>query len=109
MQDSSVYGRQDPREMPAYGILEAAHYLRLPSSTLRDWVKGRSYPTEKGQRFSAPLIPLRRPQGDPLALSFFNLVEAHVLGALRREHHVSMAKVREALTFLEGISLRHTP
>ena len=44
--------------MPAYGILEAAQYLRLPPSTLRDWVKGRSYPTEKGRRFSAPLISL---------------------------------------------------
>src|SRR5215472_8712388 len=94
MHNRSFYGGQDPREMSAYSILEAAHYLRLPPSTLRDWVKGRSYPTEKGQRFSAPLTPLPpRAQGDPLALSFFNLVEAHVLGALRREHHVSMAKV----------------
>src|SRR5262245_3491401 len=93
MQGNGVYRRQDPCEMPAYGILEAAHYLRLPPSTLRDWIKGRSYPTEKGQRFSAPLIPLPP--------RFFNLVEAHVLGALRREHHVSMAKAREALTFLE--------
>ncbi len=106
MHNVGFYGGQDPREMPAYGILEAAHYLRLPPSTLQDWVKGRSYPTEKGPRFSAPLIPLPpRAQGDPLALSFFNLVEAHVLGALRREHRVSMAKVREALTFLE----RHFP
>src|SRR5262249_35581636 len=93
MSNRSFYGGQDPREMPAYGILEAAHYLRLPPSTLRDWVRGRSYPTEKGRRLSAPLIslPPRSPR-EPLVLSFFNLVEAHVLGALRREHRVSMLK-----------------
>ncbi len=106
MRNKSFYGGQDPRAMPAYSILEAAHYLRLPPSTLRDWVKGRSYPTGMGRRFSAPLMPLPpRSLGDPLALSFFNLVEAHVLGALRREHRVSMLKVREALTCLE----RHFP
>ena len=31
-----------------------------------------------------------------------NMVEAHVLKALRRTHHVSMYKVREALKFLEN-------
>src|SRR5262245_48080152 len=102
MHNKSFYGGQDPREMPAYSIIEAAHYLRLPPSTLRDWVKGRPYPTAMERRFSAPLLslPPRSPR-EPLALSFFNLVEAHVLGALRREHIVSMWKVRESLTFLE--------
>jgi uncharacterized protein (DUF433 family) len=102
MRDLGVYGGQDPREMPAYGIREAAHYLLLPPSTLRDWVKGWSYATERGQQFSNPLIivpPL--PSGESLALSFFNVVEAHVLGALRREHRIAMHKVREALTYLE--------
>jgi uncharacterized protein (DUF433 family) len=102
MWDLGVYGGQEPREMPAYSILEAAHYLLLPPSTLRDWVKGWSYPTTKGRHASAPLfiVPPRTP-GTPLALSFFNVVEAHVLGALRREHRIAMHKVREALTYLE--------
>jgi uncharacterized protein (DUF433 family) len=38
MRDLGVYGGQDPREMPAYGIREAAHYLLLPPSTLRDLI-----------------------------------------------------------------------
>ena len=32
MQKRSVYGEQDPREMPAYGISEVAHYLQIPAS-----------------------------------------------------------------------------
>jgi uncharacterized protein (DUF433 family) len=105
MPGSSLYGGQDPREMPAYAIAEAAHYLLLPPSTLRDWVKGRSYPTQTGTRDSTPLIALPpRALDDPLALSFFNVVEAHVLGALRRHHRVSMWKVRQALTFLAAHS-----
>jgi uncharacterized protein (DUF433 family) len=38
--------------------------------------------------------------GTPPALSFVNVVEAHVLDALRRAHRIAMHKVREALTFL---------
>ena len=36
-----------------------------------------------------------------MLLSFLNIVEAHVLDALRREHRIAMYKVREALTYLE--------
>jgi hypothetical protein len=33
-------------------------------------------------------------------LSFLNLVEAHVLAAIRRQHHVPLPKVRQALSFV---------
>jgi hypothetical protein len=58
MQARDVYGGQDPREMPAYSIPEAAHYLQMPPSTLRSWGKGWGYRTEEGERFSSPLIAL---------------------------------------------------
>ena len=58
MPDAGLYGGQDPRKMSAYSIPEAVHYLQIPRSTLRDWVKGRAYPTGPGRRFSPPLIPL---------------------------------------------------
>jgi uncharacterized protein (DUF433 family) len=103
MQQSDIYGGQDPREMPAYSIPEAAHYLQMPSSTLRWWVKGWTYRTDAGERFSAPLLTLpMAPERKPLLLSFVNIVEAHVLDALRRDHHVAMPKVREALSYLEA-------
>jgi hypothetical protein len=103
MEANNLYGGQDPREMPAYSILEAAHYLQMPSSTLRWWVKGWTYRIDAGERFSSPLLVLPgAPERKPLLLSFVNIVEAHVLDALRRDHHIAMPKVREALSYLEA-------
>jgi uncharacterized protein (DUF433 family) len=74
----------------------------MPPSTLRWWVKGWTYRTEAGERFSSPLIALPAlPEKGPLLLSFVNVVEAHVLDALRRQHRFAMPRVREALTYLE--------
>lgn len=87
------------RDAAAYTLAEAARYLRLPSATLRSWVLGRRYPTAGGSGQFPPLIRLasRRP---PL-LSFSNLIEAHVLRALRAEHAISIKAVRAALTYAE--------
>ena len=92
--------KQDPRELAAYGITEAAHYLRMPQATLRSWVVGRYYPTEAGRRFFEPIIPL--PDKDRPLLSFMNLVEVHVLDAIRREHEIPLPKVRRALNYLRA-------
>lgn len=89
----------EARERPAYPLAEAARYLRLPPATLRAWTAGRSYPRTAGRGVSPALIhiPDRR-QG---LLSFSNLVEAHVLRALRTKHGVSVKAVRTALTYAE--------
>ncbi len=88
----------DPREMPGYSLGEAAHYLRIPVATLRSWVRGRYYPTDRGRRFFKPLIEL--PDPHLASLSFVNLVEAHVLDAIRREHAIPLPKVRAALDYM---------
>jgi len=85
--------------MPAYALAEAAHYLLIPPATLRSWVRGRSYPTEAGQQFFKPLIELPNPK--LISLSFVNMVEAHVLDAIRREHNIAMPKVRTALDYVK--------
>lgn len=90
----------DLRLVGTYGIAMAAHYLALPEATLASWVRGRHYPTASGKRRSKPLIRLPEPK-EPL-LSFTNLVEAHVLKAIRRRHGVAMQKVRPALDHLEN-------
>jgi hypothetical protein len=55
--------------MPAYSIPEAAHYLQMPLSTLRWWVKGWAYCTEADEQFSFPLIVLPGlPEKEPLLL-----------------------------------------
>ena len=46
----------DIREQPAYGVTEAAHYLRLPPATLSSWTLGRDYETADGTRRWKPLI-----------------------------------------------------
>lgn len=90
----------DVRDQPAYLVAEAARYLRLPAATLRSWVLGRDYSTAKGRkRFPVIVTPASR---DPTLLSFWNLIEAHVLRALRTEHGVSVAAVREALAYAEA-------
>ena len=87
------------RNAPAYLLAEAAAYLRLPVATLRSWVAGRTYATSSGARRFHPLIePAER---DGLRLSFMNLVEGHVLSAIRREHNVSIRNVRKALDFVQ--------
>ncbi len=88
----------EPRYLPAYPISEAAHYLRVPLSTLRAWTLGQSYKTRRGEKRFRPVIELPEP-GRPV-LSFLNLVEAHVLTALRREHKVDLRHVRKALRFV---------
>jgi uncharacterized protein (DUF433 family) len=97
--DGNFYPGRDPRELPAYTIAEAAHYLRIPLATLRSWVVGRHYPVRAGEAFFKPVIPL--PKRTPALLSFVNLVEAHVLDAIRRQHDVPLPKVRTAISFLQ--------
>ncbi len=93
-----VYGSQDPRYLPMYTLSETAKYTGVLKATLRTWVLGRPYPTEDGEKFSPPIIVL--PDEGQLMLSFINLVECHVLAAIRRQHHVPLPKVRSALDFI---------
>lgn len=88
----------DTRNLPAYSYKEAEKYLHIPKDTIRSLVKGRTYETKQGKRFSEPLIEL--PQPDAKALSFTNLVEAHVLRAIRVEHDVRLDQIRIALSFI---------
>lgn len=90
----------DPRKVPAYGIPEAAHYLGIPVATLRSWVIGRHYSVAAGERFFPPVIELADKKSR--RLSFVNLVEAHVLNAIRREHEIRLPKIRRAIAFLRN-------
>jgi uncharacterized protein (DUF433 family) len=89
----------DGRDAPAYAVAEAAHYLRLPAATLRSWALGRQYPTAEGGARFRPLIRPASPK--PPLLSFWNLIEAHVLRSLRTEHGVSVPALRNALNYAE--------
>ncbi|PYV07368.1 MAG: hypothetical protein DMG07_29075, partial [Acidobacteria bacterium] len=88
----------DLRQLPAYPVAEGARFLGIPASTLRSWVAGRKYPTRSGVRIFRPIIALAGT--NPALLSFVNLVEAHVLDAIRQEHEIPLPKVRAALNYV---------
>jgi uncharacterized protein (DUF433 family) len=96
----------DARELPTYGITEAARYLGLPVATLRSWTMGRRYPTADGVRTWQPLI--RLPDKKGRELSFMNLVEASALATIRRRHKIRMPAVRKAIDYLNrGLNSSH--
>lgn len=97
---SKTVGGRDPRELPAYPITEAAHYLRLPPTTLRCWVLGRSWHDGHGDTTALePLVEIA--SRAPHILSFANVVECHVLKAMRRVHNIPMQRIRRALDWLD--------
>ncbi len=89
---------RDYRNQPAYTISEASRYLRIPTTTLRSWVSGRSYTTvnDGSQRTTALIKPAA---ADPVRLSFWNLIEAYVLASLRVDFSVPIKAVRTALDY----------
>ncbi|KAM3093297.1 DUF433 domain-containing protein [Phormidesmis sp. 146-35] len=96
---SNLYGGVDPRNIPTYSISDAARYLRIPTGTIRSWTVGRRYNTTEGSKQFAPLIAVRHAR-NPILLSFTNLIEVHVLRAIRRDHKIQLDKVRTALDFI---------
>lgn len=82
------------RNAPLYSQTEAAQYLNLPKSTLRYWAIGESTAVRKVK----PLIGAA--DGVNKRLSFFNLVELHILNSLRRDHKIDLADIRKALDFV---------
>jgi uncharacterized protein (DUF433 family) len=86
-----IYRGRDPRTLPAYSVAEAAEYLKIPRSTVRSWVQGRS-----GRRSARVIEPAR---DQPCLLSFENLVELHVLRGIRG-HGVTIQAIRDALAYL---------
>jgi uncharacterized protein (DUF433 family) len=74
-------------EEPAYGLSEAAVYLKVPYQTLRYWLTGF------GTR--PPIIePV---ETGPVRLSFLNLLECQVLAGMRKVYDLKLPKVRSAL------------
>ena len=96
--EMDIYGGKDPREIPTYGTHESAHGLKIPVNTLASWIRGRRYPTQKGMKTFEPLIML--PDPDLPLLSFLNLVEAHVLDAIRYKDKIPLKNIRNAMNHL---------
>jgi uncharacterized protein (DUF433 family) len=101
IRDLSLYGGRNPRDLAIYPVDAAARILLVPLSTLKNWVFGAKWydRVEKRPRSFERIITPADP--DEKMLSFVNLVEAHVLKAIRRKHKVQMATVRDAVEHLK--------
>jgi uncharacterized protein (DUF433 family) len=88
-----LYGGRDPRDVPSYATWEAARYVRLPLRTVQNWSFGF------GSYGGTPLIHMA--DAERHLLSFWNVAELHVLGALRRYHQISPQKLRRIIRYLE--------
>ncbi len=77
-----LYRGKDPRELPAYGLVEAAHYLRLPVQTVRQWLYGR--PLSTGRRTKPLVRPAALSTTDDRAFVTFNGVNAQLESRLAK-------------------------
>ena len=78
--------QKDLRYEPMYTFIEVSRYARIQPVTLKLWTKGIIEPPS--HKILAPL-------------SFINLIESHVLIALRRTHQVPMQRIRRAVEWLQ--------
>ena len=94
------YGGKDPRDLPRYTYPEAARATGVPATTIHAWVRGQAYRRKHDEGYFEPVI--RSPDGDG-RLSFFNLIEVHILRSLRMnaEPPVRLQTVRKAMTIAE--------
>ena len=78
---------KDLRYQPLYSSTEIGRYARIQPGAVRSWTRSND-----GSTIVAPAA-----RNSVAPLSFINLVEFHVLVALRRTHRVPMQKIRKAL------------
>jgi uncharacterized protein (DUF433 family) len=74
-------------EESAYGVPEAAVYLKVPYTTLRYWLTG----------FGKQPAIIEPAESGPVRLSFSNLLECHALAAMRKIYNLRLPKVRSGL------------
>lgn len=96
---SDIYGGRQPRDLPLYSLADAARIVRVRPATLRSWVLGREYETSGGMQKWPALVKIA--DRKDRRLSFTNLVELHVLSALRGRK-VRVDRIREATRFIKS-------
>jgi len=86
----------DRREKPIYSVEEASEYLGIPINTLYAWTLGRRKPKQPDQYYPAVLKFVDRRSR---RLSFFDLVEAHILRAAT-EKDIPLRQIKNGLEFV---------
>jgi uncharacterized protein (DUF433 family) len=92
---------KDPREWPRYTLAQAAVYLDIPKTTVHHWCLGHQVHLHNGQvRDYRPLIDVAHYDPKKPSLSYFNLVELHVLSATRYRERIPLQRIREAVDYV---------
>jgi uncharacterized protein (DUF433 family) len=88
-----LYGDFAPRDVPRYALAQAARFINLSPTTLRNWVRGRNLRRKDGHwaHFDA-LVKV-----ESELLSFSHLVQVHILRSLRRDEDIRMSRLRDAM------------
>ena len=97
---------RDRFETLLYGIGEAAGYLAIPPTTLRNWVYGSAH--QHGGGTTSPVVTAISPERrhEP-SMPFIGLAEAYVLAAFRKAG-VPMQRIRPAIDVLaRELGLQH--
>src|SRR5690348_5982037 len=94
--------------IPLFTTREVARYVGVPSSTMRNWVRGYDYPVHDGHAHAEPLVS-SVPKADPskAVIPFIGLAEALVIQAFKRKN-LPIQKVRAALDAIQReVALEH--
>jgi uncharacterized protein (DUF433 family) len=84
--------------LPAYPLAEAARYLGSNPSTLGTWFKGRNYKVKGQTKRATAVLSHSGLKGEPI--SFLDLIEAHILLAIRKSYGIPLKRFRAAMEFL---------
>ena len=100
MDSLALYGGKDPRDLPRYYYSDAARATGVPASTIGAWVRGQPYHRKHDEGYFEPVI--QRPDPTDERLSYYNIIEIHVLRYLRTNADpVKLNTVREAIAVAE--------
>lgn len=87
--------------LPVYPLAQVARIVGCNEGTLRTWLRGRNYVSGGEKRRSKPMF------GNSFearaALTFLDLVEAHMLHLVRKGYGIPMKNFRAAMEYLRGI------
>lgn len=87
--------------MPIYPLAQVARVVGCNAGTLQTWMRGRNYTSGGQKRRSKPLFGNASiPRS---ALTFLDLIEAHMLNLVRKGYGIPMKNFRSAMEYLHGI------
>jgi uncharacterized protein (DUF433 family) len=86
---------------PVYPLAQVARIIGCNAGTLRAWMRGRPYVSGGEKRRTKPMFG--NSSNPRAALTFLDLVEAHMLHLVRKGYGIPMKNFRAAMEYLRGI------